>query len=186
MPPLVIPLIIAGASVSAYTAYESGQQGKRDAKAQQDLAEYNATLKERQAAAELERAQEEARQFGKEGEALLATQQVTLAKGGVLTTVGTPALLLEETAQELEADRLAILKEGYLAESFRLSEAEGLKFGGRVAKARGAATARGGKFAAIGSILTGLGTAAYAGSKSGFSFGGKKDALGDPIKIGTL
>jgi len=162
MPPLVIPLIIAGTAMGAHSQYEAGQQAKRDAKAQQELAEYNAKLKERQAEAERERAQEEARQFEKEGERLLGTQQVQLAKGGVLTGIGTPALLLEETAQELEADRLRILKEGYLAESFRKSEAEGLRFGGRIAKARGAAAAKAGTFKAAGSILTGVGTAGYA------------------------
>ncbi|KKK80378.1 hypothetical protein LCGC14_2824110, partial [marine sediment metagenome] len=146
--------IIAGTAITAYSQIQAGKQAERDAKAQQESLNQQAALKERQAKAELERSQEEARQFKKEGEALQGTQQVTIAKGGVLSTVGTPAFLLEETAQELEADRLAILREGFLAESFRLSEAENLRFQGRIAKSRGAAAKRGSRFAAAGSILS--------------------------------
>ncbi len=161
---LYIPLIIAGTAVSAYSAYESGQQAKRDAKAQQELAERNALLKERQAKAELERGQEESRRIREFGEEVAGTQQVAFAKGGVLTTTGTPAIVKERTEADILADAEQVLQDALLAESFRLSEAENLRFGGRIAKARGAAAARGAKFAAAGSILSGIGTAAYLGS----------------------
>ena len=165
--PFFVPLLFIGGAVAGGVAtHEAGQQAKRDAKAQQELANRNALLKERQAKAERERAQEEARQFEKEGEALQGTQQVTLAKGGVLTEIGTPALVLEETAQELEADRLKILKEGFLAESFRKSEAENLRFQGRIAKAKGSAAARGATYKAAGSLLTGFGQAGYMKSQA--------------------
>ena len=93
--PLAVPLLIAGAGVQAYGQYQQGQAAEAQGKAEQEILEYNAKLKEREAAAELERARAEAIAFGKEGEALLGTQQVSLAKGGVLTQAGTPALLLE-------------------------------------------------------------------------------------------
>ncbi len=152
--------IIAGTAIGAYAKIEAGKQAERDAKAQQVLANRNALIAEQQAKAALERAKEEAKQFEKEGEALLGEQQVALAKGGVLTTIGTPAILIEETEKELEADKLAILKEGFLAESFGLSQAENLRFEGRIARARGKAAKSGSRLAAAGSILSGLGTAA--------------------------
>ena len=162
---IAVIAIAAGAGTQAYGQYQQGKAAEAQGKAEQDILNYNARLKERQATAELERARTEARRFGKEGEALLATQQVGIAKGGVLATVGTPALLLEQTAQELEADRMAILKEGFLAESFRLSEATGLRFQGASAKARGKNIKRGARLAAAGTLLTGLGTAAFAKHK---------------------
>ena len=147
-----------------------GYESMGDAAAQQGLMEQqildqNAKLKERQAAAELVRSREEARQFGREGEALLAGQQVALAKGGVLTSSGSPTNLLEYTANELENDRMNILREGFLAQSFALSEAENLKYQGRVAVVRGLNEqqgyeyqAKGAKLAAVGTLLTGSGS----------------------------
>ena len=154
---LAIIALGAGAGISAYGQYQQGQTAEAQGKAEQQIAEYNAKLKERQGKAEEERARADALRFEKEGEALLGTQQVGIAKGGVLSSVGTPALLLEETAKELEADRMAILKEGFLAGSFRESEAEGLRYEGRAAKARGKNLKTGYTYAAGGSILSGFG-----------------------------
>ena len=134
------------------------------------LLEHNAKIKEREGAAEVERAREAARQFGREGEALQATQQVQLAKGGVLTAGGTPALLFEETAKELEMDRMSILREGFLNESLALSQAQGLRLSGEAALSRGQFTSAnlksgaksvksGGYLSAGGTLLSGIGGA---------------------------
>jgi hypothetical protein len=151
--------IVAGTAISAAGAVQQGYAAQQQAEAEQELMEYNATIKEREAAAQLERSREEARKFGKEAEAFSATQQVQLAKGGVLSSIGTPALLLEDTAMELEADRLQILRDGFLAESFALSEAEGQRFSGRAAKIRGDNALTGSLLSAGGTLLTGFGTA---------------------------
>ncbi len=162
MATLAVVAIAAGAGVTAYGQYQQGKAAEAQGKAEQQILEYNAKIKERQAAAELERARAEAIRFGKEGEALLATQQVQIARGGVLATTGTPFQLAEETEEELLADRMMILREGLLAESFRISEAEGLRFEGRAAKARGKNIKRGATLAAGATILSGVGTSLYA------------------------
>jgi len=150
--PVVPILMLAGTAMSAYGQIQQGYAAEAEGKAQQEIMNYNAQLKEREAAAELARKREEARQFQLQGEEFKGQQQVTLAKGGVLTSQDTPALLMETTAMNLDADRRRILEEGFLAESFRKSEAEGLRYQGRAAYARG-------KNAKTGSILTGIGTA---------------------------
>ena len=150
-------IMLIGVGLQAAGQIQAGQAAKAQGEAEQEILNQNAKLKEREAAAELARSREEARQFGKEGEALLGKQQVTLAKGGVLTAQGTPALLLEETAKELEADRMSILREGFLNESFRLSEAENLRYQGRAAKAKGENLAKGSILSAGGTLLTGYG-----------------------------
>ena len=160
---VAVSAIVVGGGLQAYGQYQAGKAAEAQGKAEQAIAEHNARLKEREAAAELERSRAAAERFEREGEALIGEQVVALAKGGVLTTVGTPALLLEETEQELEADRMQILKEGFLARSFRESEAEGLRFGGRAALARGRNIKTASRYRAAGSILTTIGTAAFAG-----------------------
>ena len=163
--PVTIALV-AGASFQAYGQYQSGKAAEAQGKAEQQIAEYNTTLKERQADAERERARVEAERFSKEGDALQATQNVQFAKGGVLVTEGTPALVLEQTAMELEANRMAILTEGFLAGSFLESEAEGLKLVGSAAAAKGKNLNTASQYSAIGSLLSGFGSAYYAGSGS--------------------
>jgi len=160
---LALSSIVVGGGLQAYGQYQQGKAAEAQGKAEQQIAEYNAKLKEKQAAAELERARAQATQFEKEGEALKGEQIVSFAKGGVLTTTGTPALLLEETAAELEADRMAILREGFLGRSFREGEAEGLRFEGRAAKARGKNIKTASMYQAGGTLLTTVGSAAVAG-----------------------
>ncbi len=161
---VAVTAIVGGTVLQAAGQIRAGKAAEAQAEAEQEILNQNAKLKEREAAAERERSRAEALRFEKEGEALLGTQQVKLAKGGVLTGIDTPALLLELTAQELEADRMEILKTGFLAESFRLSEAENLRFQGRAAKARGINLKRASRFAAGGTLLTGIGAAGLAGS----------------------
>ncbi len=163
---IAVVAIAAGAGVQAYGQYQQGKAAEAQGKAEQQILEHNAKLKQREADAERQRARVAAEQFELEGEALLGTQRVGFAKGGVLTTEGTPALVLEETAQALNIDRMRILEEGLLAGSFRESEAEGLRFQGRAAKARGKNIKRGQTLAAGGTILTGIGTAGLATYKT--------------------
>ena len=175
--PWFIPLmLIGGAVTTGVGTYLQGQAAEAQGEAEQKILDYEATLKEQEAAAELARSQEEARQFKLQGEGFQAGQRVGYAKGGVLAA-GSPALVLEETALNLEMDRMRIIKEGYLAESFRKSEAEGLRYQGRAARARGKNIKTALTYSAAGSLLTGIGGAAYAGSQmgsgGGFQFGGK-------------
>jgi len=159
---IIVALMTIGGGIQAYGQYQQGKAAEAQGKAEQELANYNAKLKEREADAELERSRAEAKQFEREGRYLQGEQKVAIAKGGVLATEGSPALLLEETERDLELDRLAILKEGFLAQSFRKTEAEGLKFSGRAAKARGQNIKTASRFQAAGTLLTTAGSAGVA------------------------
>lgn len=165
MAELVVPFLIAGTAVSAYSAIQQGRAAEAQAQAEQDILNYNAAQKVKEAEEIRAAATEEAAKFAKEGRRLRGKQRVALARAGVLTSVGTPALLLEETAQELEADRLAILKQGFLRGEFAESEAFGLRFQGKAAAARGRNIRRGSQLAAAGTLLTGLGTVGLASSE---------------------
>ena len=136
--------------------------GLAQAEAEQDILDYNASIKDREAKAAAERGRAEALKFQREGEQLQGAQQVAIAKGGVLSSTGSPALLMETTADTLEQDRQSILREGFLAQSTLEQEGEGLRFQGRAAKARGQ-NARTASYIKTGSSLLSSGTSFMKG-----------------------
>lgn len=144
----------------------------QDAAARDAIAKHNAEIARRQAEDEREAARIAAEKFEKEGEQFVGTQKVQIARGAVLSAEGTPALLLEETAQELEQERLDILKEGFRRGEFLESQAVGLefrgatearslRFQGAAARTRGINIARGTRLASMGTLLTGAGQTAF-------------------------
>ena len=132
-----LPLMIAGVGLQAFGEYQQGQALYDQAKTEQEILNHNASIKDREAALELERARAQAQQFEEEGDRLLSSQNVAIAKGGVLSSSGTPLTLMEVTADTLDQDRRGILREGFINQAFRQSEAENLRYQGRAALSRG-------------------------------------------------
>jgi len=130
-------LMVAGTGISAYGQYQQGQALYDQAKTEQKILDYNASIKDKEADLALQRSRAQAQQFKEEGDQVLASQNVAIAKGGVLSSSGTPSLLMETTADTLDADRRSILAEGFINKSFLNSEAEGLRYQGRAALSRG-------------------------------------------------
>ncbi len=163
---LIAVAIIAGASVGAYGAIQAGKAAEAQSKSEQDILNFNAQQKIKEAQEQREAAAAQAKKFKRRGEALKGEQRVAISRGGVLVE-GTPALLLEETAQELEADRLSILEQGFLRGEFAESEAFGLRFQGTSARARGKNLKRGSRLTAAGTLLTGVGIGLAARKAAG-------------------
>jgi len=159
---VAVTAIAVGAGVQAVGQIQAGAAADVASKNEQDLLNYNAALKDQEADQERARGVAEAKKFEKQARRLKGSQVVQLARGGVLATEGTPSLLLEETALELEADRKTILEEGFLRGSFRQSEGIIQRFEGRSARARGSAAKKGSVLAAGGTLLTGIGSGASA------------------------
>lgn len=154
---VIIGATVAGTTVGTVSAIQQGKAAEAQSKSEQDILNFNAQQKIKEAEEIRAAAAEEARKFGKQARRFRGTQKVAIARAGVLSTVGTPALLLEETAQELEADRLAILEQGFLRGEFAESEAFSQRFAGISARARGKNIRRGSQLAATGTLLTGIG-----------------------------
>ncbi len=161
--PLVVPLIIAGTAIQTFGQIQAGKAAEQQGKVEQEILENNAKLKEREAEEERRVARVAAGKFAEEGEALLGTIQVRGAKAGVRG--GSLALNLEETAQQLDKERLDILTEGFKRAEFRESEAFGLRFQGSAARARGKNIRRGSILSAFGTAATGLASAGFAQSQ---------------------
>lgn len=174
MDALVLSAIIGGGIFQAISTIEQGRAARAQGEAeagifaqQAAIAERNALLAERQAEAEQQAAVEAARQQEREGEALKGRQRALFAKAGVLAR-GTPLSVIVETAENLEADRLTILREGFIsaAQARGRADISRLQAGvsvarGVAAKARGRAAGRAATLAAGGTILTTVGQAGY-------------------------
>lgn len=131
-------VVLTGAVMDTYGQYMQGKALQDQAKTEADILNYNAKIKDREADLALERARAEADKFKSEGDVFKAEQNVALAKGGVLTTTGSPQMVIEQTAFNINEDRKMILREGFLSQSALFQQGEGLRYEARAAKARGA------------------------------------------------
>ena len=154
--PITIALIVGGA-LTAKSQIDQGRAARQAGKTQEAIANRNALLAERQAEAEQQAAAREALKQEREGRAFKSRQRAVIAKSGVQAR-GTPLAVLVETAENLEADRLNILREGAISAAQRRGQADVLRFQGRAAKKRGEAASRASKLAAAGTILSTVGT----------------------------
>lgn len=179
--PLVIPAIIAAATVSTVAVIQQGRAAREAGRAQEAIAARNAQLAERQAEAEQQAALEAAKIHEEEGKRLLARQRALFAVSGVEIGRGTPLSKVVGTAADLKAEELTILTEGAIVATQRRAQAGILRAGGAAAKARGKAAGRAATLAATGSILTGIGQVGIA-AKAGFKFPGQKGGLFGPKK----
>ena len=150
--------LIVGAIFGTVGAIQQGHAAEAQGRAEQEILDFNAAQKMKEAEERRKAASEESRKFAEEGKRRRGTLRVGVPRAGVLTE-GTPALLLEETAQELEADRLAILEQGFLEGEYAESQAYAQRFAGASARARGKNIKRGSYLAASGTLLTGIGEA---------------------------
>ncbi len=160
----IIALLAAGTATATVGAIQQGRAAEAQSKSEQDILNFNAAQKIKEAEEVRAAAQDQARKFGREAKAFKGRQRVAIARGGVLAT-GTPALLLEETAQELEAERISILKQGFLRGEFAESQAFAARFAGKSASARGRNIRRGSLLTAGGIAASGIGAAGLAGQQ---------------------
>ncbi len=161
----IIISIIAGGTVTAIGQIQAGREAEAQAETEAAIAAQNARLKEAEAKAEQESAAAAAKAFAERGEEITARQRVLFAKAGVDPSRGTPLSVVLKTAEELEADRLTILREGAISEAQRRAEARIFGLRGSAARRRGKAALRGSRLAATGTILSTVGTAGLAGKK---------------------
>lgn len=162
----VIPLIIAAGIVQTVSTVQQGRAAEAQGRAQADIAARNALLAERQAEEQRVAAAAEALRQESEGKRLQGRQRALIAKSGVELR-GSPLSVVVETAQELEADRLTILREGAIRAGTLREKAGIFRAQGVSAKSRGKAAKRASILSAVG---TGLSTAGSVGvaHKQGF------------------
>lgn len=163
--PLVIPALIAGVAIQGVSAIQQKRAITTQRRAQEAIAARNAELAERKAEAEQQAALEAAKVQEREGKRFLARQRAAFAVSRVEIGRGTPLSVVVETAKELKAEELTILREGAISAAQRKAEADIFRLRGEATKKRGKAAGRAATLAATGSILTGIGSIGLASSK---------------------
>ena len=144
---------IASMAGTAFSAMNQIQQGKD----QKKWYEYNAAVAERDAEEARKIAEYEAEQTRKEGQKLLSAQQARYASSGV-TFEGSPLLLMEETAKEIELDALMTERTGEVTAQKYTTEAA-------LSRMKGSSANTAGYYGAGSTLLTGAGQAASSYSK---------------------
>lgn len=162
--PLIVPLLIAGTAVSVTAAVQQGKAAEQQAEFQEEIAARNAEEARKAAEGQRQAAAEAAIESERRGRRLKARQKALFAKSGVELR-GSPLSVLVETAQDIEADRLTILREGAIKASSLEGQAGNIIAQGRAARAKGRAAKRASVLSAIGTGTSGLATAGLAQSR---------------------
>ena len=154
---------VAGITVSAVGQIEAGKAAEKQGKFQEQIAIRNAEQAQREAEGKRQAAAEAAIQKERQGRALRGKQRAMFAKSGVELR-GSPLSVLVETAQDIEADRLTILREGAIAGATDEYRAGIMRAEGSAAKKRGQAAKRASVLSAVGGGMT-SGAAMAAGAQ---------------------
>lgn len=103
--------LIASTLVAGYSDYQQGQTAAQQARAQAAWHAYNAKVAEREADAERQAAEFEAKQHAREAKHLRSRQIAIIGKSGV-TIEGSPLLVAEDTAAQLALENAMIRERG--------------------------------------------------------------------------
>ncbi len=164
MAELAIPLLIAGTAATVVSTIQQGKAAEAQGKFQQEIAARNAEEVRRQAEGQRQAAAEAAIESERQGKRLKSRQRASFAKSGVELR-GSPLSVLVETAQDIEADRLTILREGAIRASSLEGQADIITAQGRAASLRGTAAKRASVLSAVGQGASGLSRAGLAQNK---------------------
>ena len=165
-------LIAASAAMSAVGAIQQGQAAAAQGRAQQQAQQYNAIVKQQNAALARQQAGAREEQQRRGARQVLGQQRAALAQAGI--GMGGSALDIEEqSAVRAELDALSIAYEGDLQASGLLAAAQQDIYMGEVAKARGDNERTASYVSAGASILSGAASyGAYKGGAGGSLGGG--------------
>jgi hypothetical protein len=161
----LIPLIlIAGAGVAAYGAYQQGQAAKAQGEFESKIAARNAKMMEEEAARKRKNGDVQSDRMRREAAQLEGQQRVLFGAAGT-TLSGTPSLVMEKSAEYSELDRLMMLQNVELSSAASLNAAFNERAAGASAKARGQNAYTAGLYSATGTALSGVGSAYYSYSQ---------------------
>jgi len=172
---IIIGLIIAGTTVTAYSQHQQGKQqaayAKAQSRAQAAWNMYNAKLAQREAEAERKASAFEATQHKRRAKALLSRQRAIVGASG-LEMEGSPLLVAEDTAAQLAKEEINLRLTGQrkvaALRSQSILDVSKAQTGLSLGKFAAAGYKRAGTISATGSLLSGAGQAGYmAGSMKG-------------------
>lgn len=142
-----IAATLAGAGISAYSAHQQG-------KAQEQMGKYNAKVAENAALNEAQTAAENAKRQREQNRRQLASIRARMAGGGQQIGAGSALDVLGTASSELELQTLDLFRDSEARRRQNLSQAS-------MSRWEGAQAARAGNLNAMGSLLSGAGSASH-------------------------
>jgi hypothetical protein len=139
---------IAGARTQAAAAKFQGQVQAANFKAEAQAYKFNAKVAEQQARNTREVALAHAKDFRRAGSGALSSRRASMAASGVSTSSGSPLLIDEAIATEIEFGAQRILNEGEIVATRQKNEATLLKAQAKNAKRNARFAIQGGQIAA--------------------------------------
>lgn len=168
--PFFIPLMFIGAAVATGVGtYMSYQAAQEQAKSQEEIAKYNASVAAQEAKAKEKRGQLEVDMLQERKERMLASSKASTAKSGILSA-GAPLLIDIESAEFNAFDQVTTRYNTEVDVNRSLSEVQLYKFQGESARRAGKLNANAALFSGAGQMAS-IGYQGY--SQGAFGSGGK-------------
>jgi len=156
-------LFIAAMGAQAASQIIEGQAASVEGKSQQNIANYNAQVQEREAKAIEQRTAVEQRRQAEEAARRQSTLEAGLGASGAVTTAGAPLMLQAKQASESELENLMIGYTGREEATAARTQGQLDIMQGKLAKQRGKAEAKGQYIGAGTTLLSGFQTGAERG-----------------------
>jgi hypothetical protein len=160
-------LLIAAMGAQALGQFKAGQAASAEGKSQQNIANYNAQVQEREAKAIEQRTALEQRRQAEAAARQQSSLEAGLGAAGAVSTAGAPLMLQAKQASESELENLNIGYTGREEATAARTQAQLDRMGGKLARQRGKAEATG--------HYIGAGTTLLSGFSAAKGTGGNKD-----------
>jgi hypothetical protein len=159
----VTMLVVGGTVMGAAGQIQGGMAAEAEGKSQQNMANYNAALQEREAKSIEARTALQQKQQAETADREASTLRAGLGASGAVSTAGSPLMIMAKQASEAELENLNIGYQGMEEATAARSGAALSRMEGKTALARGKAGKTAGFMGAGSTLLTGFGTAGYYG-----------------------
>jgi hypothetical protein len=159
----VTMLVVGGTAMSAAGSIQGGMAAEAEGKSQQNMANYNAALQEREAKSIEARTALQQKQQAEAADRAQSTMRAGLGASGAVTTAGSPLLIQAEQASQAEMENLMIGYQGSEEALAARSQGKLDIMSGKIARQKGSAAKTAGFMNAGSTLLTGFGSAGYMG-----------------------
>jgi hypothetical protein len=173
------PVTLIGAAVGAFGQIQGGLAADAEGKSQQNMANYNAALQEREAQQIEARTALQQKQQAEAADRAASTMRAGLGASGAVTTAGSPLLIQAEQASQSELQNLMIGYQGREEATASMSGAALSRMEGKIARQKGRAAKTAGFLKAGSTLLTGFGSSGTSGAKAGSDASKGSGSYGD-------
>jgi hypothetical protein len=158
-----VTLMVVGTAVGAAGSIQGGMAAEAEGKSQQNMANYNAALQEREAQQIEARTALQQKQQAEAADRAASTMRAGLGASGAVTTAGSPLLIQAEQASQSELENLLTGYQGREEALASRSQGQLDIMGGKLARQKGSAAKTAGFMNAGSTLLTGFGAAGHYG-----------------------